>query len=132
MSRRSNPIHISRRMLALAVVVSGGLGVAAGELAASPAASQAHAVASSAPAACRSFATDVAGAIKDLSVVVGVEGGYALFIPRAFKDGQTGNASDYRSIGTQLESLVKRVLAENAAFQKVKGPLLRTEKQCLS
>ena len=132
MTCAGSPITISRRRLALVLIACSGLGVAVGEAAAPPAPSQAHAVAAAAPQACRAFADHVASALKDLSVVVGVEGSYALFIPKAYKDGQTNNASDYASIGAKLESLVKRVLAENTAFQNLKGALISSEKQCLA
>jgi hypothetical protein len=57
---------------------------------------------------------------------------YALFIPEAYKDGQTKNTADYLSISTRLEGLVKQVLAQNNAFQKLEGPLVSTEKQCIA
>ena len=131
MGDRSNPITISRRMLAVGLISSGALGVAAGELAAPLSASQASATTASV-AACKSFATDVAGALRDLSVAVSTEGKYALFIPEAYKDGQTKNTADYLSISTRLEGLVKQVLAQNNAFQKLEGPLVSTEKQCIA
>ena len=127
-----NPIQISRRALALALVATGGLGVGAGELAGPLATGQASAVKASVPTACRSFATAVAGALNDLSVVVRVEGSYALYIPKAYKAGQGHDTKAYTSINTQLEGLVKKVLKENTAFQKLQGPLINNEKTCLA
>ena len=86
----------------------------------------------SVPSACRTFATGVAAALTDLSVVVRVEGSYALFIPKAYKAGQNRDTAAYASINTQLEGLVKKVLKQNTAFQKLQGPLISNEKTCLA
>jgi hypothetical protein len=127
------PIQISRRALALALVATGGLGVGAGELAGPLAASQATAAhPATVPTACRTFATDVAGALQALAVVVKVEGSYALFIPKAYKDGQNHDTKSYASIETQLLAQVKKVNKENTVFRKLQGPLISNEKTCLA
>jgi hypothetical protein len=84
------------------------------------------------PSACRSFATGVASALNDLSVVVRVEGSCALFIPKAYRAGLKHDTKGYASVNTQLEGLVKKVLKQNAAFQKRQGPLIRNETTCLA
>lgn len=127
-----NPIQVSRRALALALVATGGLGVGAGELAGPLAASQATAVSAAVPSACRTFATNVASALDDLSAVIRVEGSYALFIPKAYKAGEKHDSTAYASINTQLERLVQKVLKQNTAFQKLQGPLIDNEKTCLA
>ena len=64
--------------------------------------------------------------------MVGVEGRYALYIPKAYKDGENHDSAAYLKIAGALEGLVKQVLAQNKAFGKLQGGLLSSEKQCLA
>jgi hypothetical protein len=132
MPQRRNPITISRRALAAALIASCGTGLLAGSLAAAPASSQARAIEAAAPPACKSFAVDVAAALRSLSTVVGDEGHYATLIPQAYHDGATHDGSAYTALGVNLASLVKGVAAQNTAFSKLEAPLLSTEKACLA
>jgi len=133
MLHRRTPITVSRRRLAVALITAGAAaGLLVGELAAAPTDSQARPLAAAAPASCKSFALDVSGALKALSIVVGDEGHYATFIPQAYQDGAKHDTGAYSSLAGKLTAIIKTVETQNTKFSKLESPLLSTEKACLA
>jgi hypothetical protein len=133
MLHRRTPITSSRRTFAVALVTAGAAaGLLVGELAAAPTDSQARPLAAAAPASCKSFALDVSGALKALSVVVGDEGQYATFIPKAYQDGVKHDSGAYASLAGKLTAIIRTVETQNSKFAKLESPLLNTEKACLA
>jgi hypothetical protein len=131
---RSKSILITRRTFAASVLASGALGIGIGEVAAPVAPSQAQpaAVAATAPAACRTFATSVGNAFVVLGNILTDAAKYPPLVAQAYQAGLSHNSSKMTSITAQMSSTNGAILKLNGKFQAIKGPLLSEEKQCLT
>ncbi len=132
MAHSSRHIMITRRSLAAALLASGALGIGIGELAAPLAASQAHARTASAPAACGTFAKSVGNAFQTLGTILVDASKYPPLISKAYAAGTSHSSSQYAAVTRKRLAINSLITTQSAKFNKIKGPLLSQERQCLS
>ena len=134
MTHRTKSIVITRRAFAASLLASGALGIGIGEVAAPLAQSQARpvAVASKAPAACGTFATNVGHAFEVLGTILIDASKYPPLISTAEQAGAAHSTTKRNAITRQVKSINAAILTQSSRFSALKAPLLSEEKTCLS
>jgi hypothetical protein len=132
-THRSGTIQISRRAFAASLAATGVLGIGIGEIAATPALSQARTVASAAaaPAACTRFATKVGNAFEILGTLLDDAAKYPPLIPKAIQAGQAKSTGAVNAIDTQLRTINGMIETQAGRFAALKTPILSDETKCL-
>jgi hypothetical protein len=132
MSQAGNGIVIRRRTLVAMMATCCALGTGIGELAASPALSQARARTAAVPTACRTFANDAGTGFEILGQILIEAGKYPPLIPLAYQAGTAHSSAKLNGVAAKLRLINGVISAKSKKFSALKSPLIAQEKTCLA